>query len=316
MGAQSLSSRAVIGSYYRKLNENTGMAWAGAVSMPFDSDQASEEYRWLGMAPQMREWLGGRLAKGLRDNGVIIKNKYFEATLEVLVEEIRRDKTGQVMVRINDLARRTNSHWVSLLSTLIIAGETTGLAYDGQLFFDTDHVEDDSGVQSNDITVATVSPGTATAPTASDFERAILRGAETILGQKDNQGEPMNEDASRFLVMVPTVFMSVASAALKNPVISNPSGTGAQTNTLVNLGGFGFDLAINPRLTWTTKFAMFRTDSDTKPFIRQEEQGVRMDAVAEGSEEEFKNRRHLYGVTASRNVGYGLWQDAVLVTLT
>jgi phage major head subunit gpT-like protein len=44
-----------------------------------------------------------------------------------------------------------------------------------------------------------------------------------------------------------------------------------------------------------------------------EEQGITVDALAEGSEEEFKNRRHLYGVTAIRNVGYGYWQHGCLV---
>lgn len=310
MGAQGLSSRAIIGSFYRRLEENTGMVWVPGVSMLFQSDQLQEEYKWLGMAPQMREWIGGRLAKGLKENGVIIKNKEFEATLEIYRHELRLDKTGQIEVRIAELARRTNSHWASLLSTLIENGETA-LAYDGQAFFDTDHVEDDSGVQDNDITVNVTTPS---APTAAEMETAILTAVQTLIGFKDNQGQPMNEDAMQFLVMVPTSFMAAAAAALKNPVIVD--GSGSRTNTLTNLGGFGFELAINPRLTWTTKFAVFRTDSATKAFIRQEEEAVRIEAIAEGSEEEFKNRRHLYGVSARRNVGYGMWQEAVLVTLT
>ncbi|MBZ4251856.1 hypothetical protein LAJ57_13170, partial [Streptococcus pneumoniae] len=85
-----------------------------------------------------------------------------------------------------------------------------------------------------------------------------------IIGFKDDQGEPMNEEATSFLVMVPVPFMSAAAAALKNPVITD--GSGSRTNTITNLGGFSFELAVNPRLTWTTKFATFRTDGMTKPF--------------------------------------------------
>ena len=33
--------------------------------------------------------------------------------------------------------------------------------------------------------------------------------------------------------------------------------------------------------------------------------------IAEGSEEEFKNDRHLYGIKAIRNVGYGYWQKSL-----
>jgi len=36
--------------------------------------------------------------------------------------------------------------------------------------------------------------------------------------------------------------------------------------------------------------------------------------IAEGSEEEFRNNRHLYGLKKIGNVGYGLWSGAVLTT--
>jgi phage major head subunit gpT-like protein len=73
---------------------------------------------------------------------------------------------------------------------------------------------------------------------------------------------------------------------------------------------------MNPRLTWTTDFAIFRTDGRSKPFILQEEEGVTVQAIAEGSEEEFRNNRHLYGVKRICNVGYGLWQHAARCTLS
>ena len=264
MSAASLSSRAIIGEFYNTLEQNTGALWVPGTSMLVTSDQESETYKWLGMAPAMREWVGGRVAKGFRDNGITIVNKTFEATLEVLLDEIRRDKTGQVMVRVRELAGRTNAHWAKLLSTLIIAGEAA-VCYDGQYFFDTDHAEGDSGTQSNDIDS---NIGTTTAPTAAEMETSILKAVEAIIGFKDDQGEPMNEEATSFLVMVPVPFMSAAAAALKNPVITD--GSGSRTNTITNLGGFSFELAVNPRLTWTTKFATFRTDGMTKPFHREE----------------------------------------------
>lgn len=308
MGASTLSSRAIIGEFYNTLEQNTGAVWIPGVSAMFDSNQESETYAWLGMAPAMREWVGGRQAKGFRENGITIVNKKFEATLEVLVDEIRRDKTGQVMTRVRELAARTNAHWAKLLSTLIIGGESA-VCYDGQYFFDTDHSEGDSGTQSNDITYDAAS---TTAPTAAEAESAVLKAVEAMMAFKDDQGEPMNEEANQFLVMVPVPFMSAFASALKNPVIVD--GSGARTNTIVNVGGFNFELAVNPRLTWTTKFALFRTDGQTKPFIRQEEEGVTVSAVAEGSELEFNEDMHRYGVKAIRNVGYGYWQHAVLTT--
>lgn len=313
MGATALSSRAIIGEFYATLQQDLGLSWIDSVSNLFDSNQESETYKWLGMAPAMREWIGGRQAKGFRTDGITIVNKNFEATLEVLVDEIRRDKTGQVMVRVRELAERTNAHWASLLSTLLIAGESA-VCYDGQYFFDTDHVEDDSGSQSNDITSDIT---TTTAPTAGEMETAILKSIEAILGFKDNQGEPMNEGARMFEVMVPVPFMSAAAGAIGSQIIVDSSTS--RTNrilTLGSLGGFQVALRVNPRLTWTTKFATFRADGQTKALIRQEEEGVTMTAIAEGSELEFKERKHHYGVKAIRNVGYGYWQRACLTTFT
>jgi len=313
MGALALSSRAIIGEFYSTLEQDLGLSWIDSVSNLFDSNQESETYKWLGMAPAMREWIGGRQAKGFRNDGITIVNRNFEATLEVLVDEIRRDKTGQVMVRVRELAERTNAHWASLLSALVIAGESTA-CYDGQFFFDTDHLEDDSGTQSNDV-VSDVT--TTTAPTSGEFETAILKSIEAILGFKDNQGEPMNEGARLFEVMVPVPFMSSAAGAIGSQVIVDSSTS--RTNrilTLGSLGGFQVALRVNPRLTWTTKFATFRADGQTKALIRQEEEGVTMSAIAEGSELEFRERKHHYGVKAIRNVGYGYWQRSCLTTFT
>ena len=309
---KGLSSRAIIGRFYNRLEVMQAASWVSALGMYFNSDQESETYKWLGMAPAMREWVGGRNAKGFRENGITITNKKFEATLEVPVDWMRRDKTGQIMVRVNEMAGRTVTHWQSLLSGLIVAAEAS-VCYDGQYFFDTDHAEGDSGSQSNDITVdisavPAAVHGVAAAPSPEEVRAMVLAGVEKMLGFKDDVGEPMNEMAREFTVMVPTTYFTAAAAALSNPILG-----GGDTNVLANLDGFRFSLAVNPRLTWTDKLAVFRSDGDTKPFILQEEEGVTMKAVAEGSELEFNDDMHHYGVKALRNVGYGFWQHACLV---
>lgn len=313
MGAKSLGSRAIIGEFYMRLEQDLGASWVPQVSMMFQSDQESEDYKWLGMAPAMREWIGGRQAKGFRENGITIVNKKYESTMEVPVDWMRRDKTGQIMVRIAEQTERANAHWAKLLIDLILAAEAT-LCYDGQFFFDTDHSEGDSGTQDNDIAV---NISTTTAPTTGEMETAILRAIQQIIGFKDDQGEPMNETAKSFLVMVPVPFMQAAAAALGSSIIIDASTSRSNTIlTLSSMAGFTVGLAITPRLTWTEKFSVFRTDGQLQAFIRQEEEDIKVDAIAEGSEEEFKNDRHLYGIKAIRNVGYGYWQKSCLVTFT
>lgn len=315
MGIDKITERQIIGEFYKTLTADPGASWVNAISNYFTSDQASEEYAWLGMVPAMREWVGGRNAKGFSENGLTVINKHYEATIEYLVRDLRRDKTGQVMMRIRDLARRTNSHWASLLSTLILAG-ASAVCYDGQYFFDTDHSEGDSGTQSNSLTIdisalPTTVHGSTTAPSVEELQLCIMQTIAAILGFKDDQGEPMNEDASSFLVMVP---MSIYQTALQ--AVATPMQVAASQTAFSEIQRkFSIDVAPNPRSTWTANFATFRTDGEVKSLIRQEETAVQLKVKGEGSEFEFDNDAHQYGVDTWRNVAYGYWQMACLATM-
>lgn len=306
------TSRAIIGAFYLQLQQDAGASWLERVSSLFQSDQESETYAWLGLSPALREWIGGRQAKGLREQGLVIRNKKFESTLEIPVDWMRRDKTGQIRIRIAEQAERANGHWAKLLAALIDNGGV-GLCYDGQYFYDTDHSEGDSGVQSNLLSHDIV---TTTAPTTVEMSTSILNATQALMAIKDDQGEPMNENARRFLVMVPLAFMAPAAAALGSTIIAD---TVSRTNTLLtlgSLGGFQYDLAVVPRLSWTTKWALFRADGAARALIRQEELPIQMTAQAEGSQVEFEHDAHRYGIKASRAVGYGYWQHAAQVQFT
>ena len=305
------SSRAIIGSFYERLANTQPPAWVSDLSRRIDSNQASEDLKWLGMSPVMREWVGGRAAQGFRSNGINVANKVFEASVEVDMDDIRRDKTGQFMARIDELPGRAQQHRAKLLTDLIIAGETTN-CYDSQYFFDTDHSEGSSGTQDNDlvfdISDATTG-GTSTAPLANTIQGAVLKAVQAIMGFKDDKGEPMNEGAMNFDVMVPVTFMGETIKALTMPLVG-----GGDSNVLLS-NQFSLRPVINPRLTWTTKLAVFCKDGSTRPLIEQVEQDPVLDAIAEGSELEIRDRKHLYTFTRIGNVAYGMWQKACLVTL-
>jgi len=295
----------VVGRFYRRLEEYARSAWWTRLAMHFTSNQEAETYRWLGMVPQVREWVGGRRIKPLRSQGVTIVNKTWEATVRVDADEQRRDKTGQIMVRINELARRVATNPNKLLTTLMLSGATAS-GYDGQPFFSATHSEGDSGAQSNSISHDVT---TVTLPTEAEMHDAIVKGIAQIMTVKDDQGEPMNEAAREFLVLVPLNFLPATLAALAGKVIA---GT---TNPLAAGEPFRIDWVANPRLTWTDKFAIFRTDGSTRPFIFQEELPVQIQVLAEGSELEVNENQHQYGVKAIHEAGYGFWQDACLLTL-
>jgi phage major head subunit gpT-like protein len=315
MDQSILSSRAIMGMYFARLETDPGSGWIDQCANLFNSDQASETYNFLGQSPAMREWVSGRHAKGFSGQGLTIVNKHYEATIEIQRKDARRDKTSQIQARVAEFADRATTHWASLLSSLMLNGASS-VCYDGQYFFDTDHSEGDSGTQSNSISVdisalPAAVHGSITAPSVEEMQQAILAGVAQMLSFKDDRGEPMNENARRFCVCVPVGLYLVAAAA-----VSTLATAALQQNLNPNLiAGLTIDVQMNARLTWTDKFTICRTDSPIKPFIRQIEQDVELKAKAEGSEFEFDNDAWQFGIDAWRGVGYGYWQRAVLVTL-
>jgi phage major head subunit gpT-like protein len=320
MGAQDLSvvsTRDVRDGYFAALERVTAASWLSGVANRFDSDQAAENYPMLSNVPRMREWIGGRQMKPLTGQKLTIYNKHYEATVGVPIPWMRRDKTGQIQTRLDDLAGEGEAHWQTLSTTLILAGPST-VCYDGQYYFDTDHVEGNSGTQSNDITVdISAVPGagtdnTVTAPNAVQMQYAIVAGISKILGFKDEQGRGMNANARSFLVTVPMGLWIPAVAAL------SPLRTAALAQNLnpQGLAGLVIDVQMLPELTWTDSFAVWRTDASTKGLILQEETTPDLKILGEDSEHAFKNDEIIVGVDAWRGADYGLWQRACYVTMT
>lgn len=309
-----LSSRAVVGMYYERLAALIAAGWIDAVSNYFTSDQGIEEYVWLSMPPTLREWIGSRQAKGLGAAGFEIKNRHYEATMEILLRDLRRDKTGQLRTRMSEFAERGLTHFASLLSTLIVNGESS-VCYDGQYFFDTDHSEGASGSQSNKITVdistlPAAAHGVVAAPSPEEMQQAILKSIAQLHTLVDDQGEPINELASEYLIMVPVGLSDAARSGLSTARV-------AGTSTF-SMDGMSIKLAVNPRLTsagWTDKFTTWRTDGSVKPLIRQEETKPTLKVKDENSEFAFDNDAIQIGLDTWRNVGYGRWQGAVQTQL-
>jgi len=319
MGTKTLTSRGIEGRFFARLRQAmeanfvAQLAWLNS-----STDQETETYKWLGQTPAMREWIGKRQAKGFNDFEYTIKNKKYEATLEIDLADIERDKTGQIMLRVNEMARRAAVHPWKLIADLIFAGSST-ICYDGQFFFDTDHEEGESGVQSNDLQVdisaaPTSQHGTITNPSTEEMTHVILKAISKMISFRDDQGEPMNEDAREFLVVGPTSLNPQMLASVTKPSLS-----GGETNALV-ASGYKVDVLATPRLSpvtapWTDEIAVFRTDADMKPFILQEEKPLSLKSKGAGSELEFDEDKWQFGIDVRRNAGFGLWQYGVLATM-
>lgn len=140
------------------------------ISMAVPSNTRTEKYGWLGKFPNFREWAGDRVVQSLKVHDHEITNVSYENTVGVERDDIEDDQYGVYGPMFQEMGRATRAHPDQLIWPLLAAG-FTGLAYDGQYFFDTDHpVLDANGAE---ISVANTDGGGGTAWFLADLSRAL-----------------------------------------------------------------------------------------------------------------------------------------------
>lgn len=120
---------------YKDMREET---FYRTVCFEAPSTGASNTYGWLGSFPQMREWIGDRVLRSLKEHSYEIRNKLWESTIDVLRTDIEDDNLGMYTGLTQGLGEEAAVHPDRLVGGLLPAG-LTALCYDGQSFFDTDH---------------------------------------------------------------------------------------------------------------------------------------------------------------------------------
>lgn len=298
-----LLTQGLRSEFFNRFNAVTTHYQELATRIPSTSDQ--ETYRWLGTVPRMREWGSGRLARGLRTESYSVENLKYESTIEVDRDEIADDRTGQIRIRVGELAQRAATHKDYLLSQLLINGATTGYnSYDGVAFFSASHVSGASGTQGNDLTCAAVA--TDNQPATDEFKPAFRQAASSLLAFKDDQGEPLPTSASGLVCVVPPSMMYVALEALNATVINQTSNV---------LQGAARVVAL-PWLSAVDTWYLLKTDGVIRPLIFQDREPVEFGAMAANGEEGFKREKLLFGVRARYRMAYGYWQYAVRTRFT
>lgn len=114
------------------------------VAMKITSASSGEDYAWLNDMPGIREWVGDRLVHSLSASKYTLPNKLFELTVEVLRTKIEDDTYGLYSPIFQKMGADTARHPDEMLFGLLANG-ITERCYDGQFFFDTDHVGYDTG---------------------------------------------------------------------------------------------------------------------------------------------------------------------------
>ena len=283
-------------TYRSAVNEQD---WAPLV-MVIDSNKELETYAWLGSIPKMREWLGERVINSLTESKYTLTNKTWESTLGVDRTAIEDDQYGQIRIRVQSLAVEAARHTGELIFSIIAGGNaaTYGLCYDGQYFFDTDHVNQGAEYQTSQSNKGTTA-----------LSAAALKTAITAMQKfKDDRGRPMGVNPTH--MVVPPDLEWTARETLESQIDPDaPAATYASPTKINTLKG-RLQLIVTPYLTDVSNWYLFDCSIPIKPLVLQKRVAPEVESLESNSESGFMRDQYLYGVRERKAVGYGLWQLA------
>jgi phage major head subunit gpT-like protein len=289
----------------RTMIRNTRTLWP-SIAMRVPSTSEQENYAWLNDVEGMKEFLGERIFKELRATTYQIRNKTWEQSVGLDRHKVADDNYGMYTPVAQKTAQKGARHPDALLVDLIVNAETN-VCYDGQFFFDTDHVEGDSGTQSNLLDFEVVDN---TNVTAAEFKKAFHNALLQMFTFKTDTGDlivdPLAagfEDDS-LKILVPLPLYEVADAAMTN-LLGEGGGTFhrlrmAEVLPVTPMGSVmgGSD----------TLFDLIYTGDVIKPYIFQDRSPLVYQT--KGSNDIESKLIKLMG-ESRYNMGYGLWQHAV-----
>lgn len=268
--------------------ENANPQWQ-EVATKVPSTAASETYAWLGQVPRMRKMEGERVPAKLLEYKYTLVNEEYEASIEVKHTDIKDDQTGKFGPLAKQIGESAAMFPDELIFGTLLPNGFTELCYDGQYFFDTDHPVGNTGTtQSNKGTSAF---------DATSFAAARLQ----LLKMKDDQGRPINANPDLLLVL-PEDLRSAGEVVVEAEFLA-----GGQNN----LNYKKARMLVSPWLSDTNNWYLLNTNGVVKPFILQEREFIKLEALEEGSEGHFWRKINEYGTYWRGNAGYGLYQKAV-----
>ncbi len=109
------------------------------VAMEIPSTSDAENYGWMKDLPGMREWVGARVYNNLEATHAQLRNKPWEHTIAVKRDHVEDDKLGIYTNLFAIQGEIVARHPDDLVWGRLAAGFATR-GFDGQYFFDTDHV--------------------------------------------------------------------------------------------------------------------------------------------------------------------------------
>lgn len=262
------------------------------IAMKVPSVTGQNDYAWLSKFPKMAKWIGDKNVKSLEAAKYTIKNDDFEATVEVDRNDIDDDNLGIYGPQAQMAGESSAQLPDEIVMALVNAGFATA-CFDGQYFFDTDHVV--AGASVSNTSVAVLSCSTLA------LAQASLGAARTAMKKfKDDEGRPLNITPT--VLLVPPALEDVALVLANNERLED----GKQNPYKGTI-----EVVCDARLTSDTAWFLLDTTKAIKPFIYQERKApVFVEQTDMSSDNVFMRKKFRYGAEARAAGGYGFWQLA------
>ncbi|WP_374348631.1 Mu-like prophage major head subunit gpT family protein [Chitinimonas sp.] len=265
--------------------------WA-KVGMLVPSTGRLNDYKWLSAFPRMQKWIGEKTVKALAASNYTIVNDDFEATVEVDRNDIEDDNLGIYKPQA-EMAGYSAKQLPDEIVFALVNNGFTAQCYDGQYFFDIDHMAAGQTV-SNKGTKVLSSDSVAAAKAGYGAARTAMRKF------KDDEGRPLNVRPN--ILLVPAALEDTARALLTNERLDD-----GKANPYKGTA----ELVVESRLTSDTAWFLLDTTKPIKPFIYQERKApVFVQQTDPQSDGVFKRKKFLFGAEARAAGGYGFWQLA------
>lgn len=291
-----LVNQATIAAVFVSLKTTFNNAFDAAPSqwqetaMLVPSGSGQNDYTWLSLFPKMRKWIGDKVVKAFQAFKYTIVNDDWEATVEVDRNNIEDDNLGIYAPQAQMggySAKQLPDEIVSDLKNNAFVNK----CYDGQYFYDTDHVVKGASV-SNKGTAALSAATVALAKASYGVARTA------IMSITDDEGRPLGLVPN--VLEVPPALESVGKMLCEFDKLEdgkpNPFKGSAK-------------LVVNPRLTSTTAWFLHCTQMPVKPFIYQQRKApVFVQQTDQQSDNVFMRKKFCFGAEARVAGGYGFWQ--------
>ncbi|MFB9160432.1 Mu-like prophage major head subunit gpT family protein [Chromobacterium violaceum] len=262
------------------------------VAMLVPSSTKTNDYKWLSNFPRMQKWIGEKTVKALAASSYSITNDDWEVTVEVDRNDIDDDNLGIYAPQAQMAGESAKQLPDEIVFDLVNKGFIS-LCYDGQYFFDVDHVVAGQSVSNK---------GTKKLSAASlAAARASYGAARTAMKKfRDDEGRPLNIAPN--VLLVPPALEDDANLLMTTERFED-----GKPNPYRNTA----TVVVAPWLNSDTAWFLLDTSRPVKPFIYQERKKPNfVQQTDPQADDVFNRKKYKFGAEARAAGGYGFWQLA------